>query len=173
MDTLLEELRQALEASVEGFSTEQMSWHPAEKWCAAEVLEHLYLTYTGTVKGFDRVLSTGRPLAGRASMKQRWRTLVVLGFDYLPEGRKAPKQTVPRGLPVEKVRSEVGLKLKEMDDIIARAVDRLGHGQLLDHPSLGPLTGAQWRKFHYLHGRHHIRQIVRLRDLAQDEATSC
>ena len=118
------------------------------------------LTYTGTVKGFDRVLNSGKPLAGRASMKQRWRTLLVLGFDYLPEGRKAPKQTVPRGLPVEKVRSEVGLKLKEMDDIIARAVDRLGHGQLLDHPILGPLTGAQWRKFHYIHGRHHIKQIV-------------
>jgi hypothetical protein len=173
MDTLLEELKQALEASVEGFSTEQMSWHPAEKWCAAEVLEHLYLTYTGTVKGFDRVLNSGKPLAGRSSLKQRWRKLFVLGFDYLPEGRKAPKQTVPRGLPVEKVRSEVGLKLKEMDDIIARAVDRLGRGQLLDHPSLGPLTGAQWRKFHYIHGRHHIEQIVRLRDLARAEATSC
>jgi hypothetical protein len=80
MDTLLAELKQALEASVEGFSTEQMSWHPAEKWCAAEVLEHLYLTYTGTVKGFDRVLNSGKPLAGRASMKQRWRKLFVLGF---------------------------------------------------------------------------------------------
>jgi hypothetical protein len=28
---------------------------------------------------------------------------------------------------------------------------------------LGPLTGAQWRKFHLVHGRHHARQIRQLR----------
>ena len=49
MDSLLEELKQALESAVKGMSDEQMSWHPADKWCAAEVLEHLYLTYAGTI----------------------------------------------------------------------------------------------------------------------------
>src|SRR3984885_3177322 len=110
MDTRLAELKQALEASVEGFSTEQMSWHPAEKWCAAEVLEHLYLTYTGTVKGFDRVLNSGKPLAGRAPLKQRWRSWLGLGSGYFPEGRKAPKQPVPRVLPFEQVRAGVWRK---------------------------------------------------------------
>jgi Protein of unknown function (DUF1569) len=163
MDTLLKELKEALESAIDGMSDEQMCWHPADKWCAAEVLEHLYLTYTGTVKGFERVLEAGKPMAARASMRQRVRKLVVLGFNHLPEGRKAPKNTVPRGLPAEKVRSEVGPKIAAMDEIIVQCEARFGRGQLLDHPILGPLTAAQWRKFHLIHGRHHANQIKRLR----------
>ncbi len=102
MDSRLKELKQAVESAVEGLSSEQMSWHPAAKWCAAEVLEHLYLTYTGTIKGFARVMEAGKPLATRASMKQRVRTLVVVGFQHMPEGRKAPAKTRPRGLPTER-----------------------------------------------------------------------
>jgi hypothetical protein len=164
MDSLLEELKRVLESAVEGLSSEQMSCHPAEKWCAAEVLEHLYLTYTGTIGGFEKVRDGGKPLAMRPSIRQRSRTLVVVGFGYLPSGRKAPKPTVPRGLPLEKVRSEVGLKIVAMDEIIAECEARFGRGvKLLDHPILGPLTGAQWRKFHLVHGRHHARQIRQLR----------
>jgi len=100
MDSILEELKRTLESELERMSSEQMIWHPAEKWCAAEVLEHLYLTYTGTIKGFEKVRDGGKPLAMPASIRQRTRTLVVLGFGYLPSGRKAPKPTVPRGLPV-------------------------------------------------------------------------
>jgi len=164
MDSLLEELKQALESAVNGMSEEQMKWHPAGKWCAAEVLEHLYLTYTGTVKGFERVLEAGQPLAAQASMRQRWRTLVVLGLSYLPSGRKAPQPTVPRGLPAENVRTDVGLKLVAMDEIIAQCEARFGRDKLLDHPILGPLTAAQWRKFHLIHGRHHMKQIKKLRE---------
>jgi hypothetical protein len=164
MDSLLEELKRVLESAVEGMSSRQMSRHPAEKWCAAEILEHLYLTYTGTIKGFERVRHGGKPLALRASMRQRCRTLVVLGFSYLPAGRKAPAVAKPRGVPAEKVRAEIGMKIAAMDEIIAECESRFGRGaKLLDHPVLGPLTGAQWRKFHLVHGRHHARQICRLR----------
>ncbi len=168
MDSLLEELRQALESTVEGMSNQQMSWHPAEKWSAAEVLEHLYLTYTGTIKGFERVLTAGKPVVGQASVKQRLRTLVVLRFNHLPNGRKAPKQTVPRGIDLETVRGEVVRKLDEMDGIIAQCEARFGHGKVLDHPILGPLTAAQWRKFHWIHGHHHVKQILKLRDQARE-----
>ena len=50
LDRRLEHLRDALLSAIEGMSDQQMSWHPEDKWCAAEVLEHLYLTYTGTIK---------------------------------------------------------------------------------------------------------------------------
>lgn len=164
MDSLLEELKQALELAIGRMSDGQMSWHPRDKWCAAEVLEHLYLTYTGTVKGCERVLEAGKPMAGRTSMRQHWRRLVVFSFNYLPEGRKAPKQTAPRGLPATKVRAEVAQKLELMDAMIAQCEARFGRGKLLDHPILGPLTGEQWRRFHWIHGRHHMRQIERLRE---------
>jgi hypothetical protein len=164
MDSRLEELKEALESAMEGTSSEQLLWHPADKWCAAEVLEHLYLTYTGTIKGFEKVMQAGKPLASLASMAQRWRTLVVVGFGHLPEGRKAPAVTQPKGLPAGTVRSEVGAKIVEMDGAIAQCEARFGEGTyLLDHPILGPLTGTQWRKFHVVHGRHHQKQLLRLR----------
>ena len=165
MDSHLKKLKQAVESAADGMSSEQLSWHPAEKWSAAEVLEHLYLTYTGTIKGFTRVMEAGKPLAGRASMRHRMRILVVLGFGYMPEGRKAPGNTVPKGLPVETVSRELGVKIAEMDAIIAQCEARFGSGSgLLDHPILGPLTAAQWRKFHLVHGRHHAKQIRGLRE---------
>ena len=80
MDSHLEKLRNALDVAVEGMSSEQLSWHPAGKWCAAEVLEHLYLSYTGTIKGFEKVMTGGKPLATRASMKNRVQTFVVVTF---------------------------------------------------------------------------------------------
>jgi hypothetical protein len=165
MDSRLKELKRAVESAVEGLTSEQLSWHPAAKWCAAEVLEHLYLTYTGTIKGFARVMQGGKPLAARASIKQRVRTLLVVGFKHMPEGRQAPETTRPRGLPAERVRNEVGAKIAEMDAIIAQCESRFGRRRrLLDHPILGPLTAGQWRKFHSVHGRHHVKQILRLRE---------
>ena len=165
MDPHLERLQQEIAAAVADLSAEQLSAHPPGKWCAAEVLEHLYLTYTGTIKGFERVVEAGKPLATSAqSWTQRGRTLVVLGLGYLPPGREAPPVARPQGLPPEKVLAEIEAKIAEMDDIIGRCEEKFGAGsKLLDHPILGPLTGAQWRKFHLVHGLHHVKQIRRLR----------
>lgn len=171
MNSLLEKLKQVLDSAQEGMSEQDMKWHPPGKWCAVEVLEHLYLSYTGTTKGFRRVLEAGKPLVERASLRQRLRTVVVLGFRYLPEGRTAPKTTVPRGLPLEKVKAELEPQLKVMDEVMAQCEARLGRGKVLDHPVLGPLSAAQWRKFHLIHGRHHARQIASLRQRAGREGS--
>jgi hypothetical protein len=164
MDSRLERLREDVLSAVHGMSAQQMRWHPEGKWCVAEVLEHLYLTYTGTIKAFERVLASTEPMASAASPKQRWQTFVVLNFNYLPDGRKAPKQTVPRGLAVETIRSEVEAKIGEMDAIISRCESRFSRAKVLDHPVLGPLSAAQWRKFHLVHGKHHVKQILKLRE---------
>jgi len=87
-----------------------------------------------------------------------------VGFGHMPEGRKAPENTRPRGLAAEQVRNEVGAKIGAMDAIVGQCEERFGRGvRLLDHPILGPLTATQWRKFHLVHGMHHQRQILRLR----------
>ena len=165
MGSRLQQLKEALGSAVEGMSSERLRWHPEGKWCAAEVLEHLYLTYTGTIKGFEKVMTNGKPLAARASMKNRVQTFVVVGLGHMPEGRKSPSNAVPKGLSVEKVRSEVGEKIVAMDAIIAQCESRFGRRvRLLDHPVLGPLTATQWRKFHLVHGWHHQKQLLKLRE---------
>ncbi len=150
----LDKLKQSLESAVEGMSSEQLSWHPPGKWCAVEVLEHLYLTYAGTIQGFERVMRKGKPLASPASVAQR-----------MPAGRKAPAMALPKGLPAEKVRNEIGAKIVAMDAIMAQCEARFGRRvQLLDHPILGPLSATQWRKLHLVHGQHHLKQLLRLRE---------
>jgi Protein of unknown function (DUF1569) len=165
MDRRLDKLKESLRSAVEGMSSEQLSWHPPGKWCAVELLEHLYLTYTGTIKGFERVLGKGKPLASRASVTQRALTFVVMGLGRMPAGRKAPAIVMPKGLPAEEVRSEIGAKIAAMDTIIGQCEARFGRRvPLLDHPILGPLNAKQWRKLHVVHGQHHLKQLLRLRE---------
>ena len=164
MDPHLGRLQQEIFSAVANISPEQLQQHRFDKWSISEILEHLYLTYTGTIKGFGRVIEAGKPLAAVPTWKQRMHALVVVGFGYLPSGREAPAVARPRGLPSEQVLSEVGSKISEMDEIMARCAANFGsRAKILDHPILGALSISQWRKFHLIHGRHHVKQIQRLR----------
>lgn len=165
MDPHLQRLQAEIAAAVAGLSPEQLRQHPPGKWCTTEILEHLYLTYTGTLKGFERVVQADKPLATTQTWRQRGQTLVVVQFGYLPSGREAPVVARPRGLAPEKVMAEIGQKISEMDNNLARCEEKFGsRRKLLDHPILGPLTATQWRKFHLAHGLHHLKQIRSLRE---------
>ncbi len=165
MDSHLTRLQKAIASATQGMTTADLTRHSDGKWSAAEVLEHLYLTYTGTSKAFERCLAAGRPLATTPTWKQRVDKVVVVTAGYMPGGRKAPAHASPKGMPAEKVAAEIGPKVAAMDALIAECETRYGSGvKLLDHPVLGPLTGSQWRKFHWVHGRHHVKQILRIRE---------
>jgi Protein of unknown function (DUF1569) len=167
MDRRLEKLQEEIASALHGMTPEQLRRHAPGKWSSAEVLEHLYLTYTGTIKGFERA-AAGRRFPSKPTWRQRARRFVVLSLGHMPRGREAPANTRPRGLALEKVVIEVGMKIAEMDEMIAGCEATLGRGRLLDHPILGPLTAAQWRKFHLVHGLHHVKQIRRLRGFWQE-----
>jgi hypothetical protein len=163
VNSILEEFRQDLLATISGMSGEQLRWHPEGKWCTGEILEHLCLTYTGTIKGLEKVMASGTSLVSPPSIGQRLRTLVVVGFGYMPEGRTAPERSRPKGMAAEHARSQIGEAMAQMDALITKCQSRFsGRVPLLSHPILGPLTAAQWRKFHVVHGRHHHKQIFRL-----------
>ena len=166
MDPVLERLQRTIQSVIRDLPAERLRSHPPGKWCIAEVLEHLYLTYTGTIKGCERVLQAGKPLARESKWTDRAKTFVVVNLGYLPSGREAPSTTRPKGLPTEKVMAEILPKIVEMDAVIAQCEQKCGTAKMLDHPLLGPLTGAEWRKFHLVHGSHHAKQIRRLRGIA-------
>src|SRR5260221_10591596 len=158
MDPRLEKLNQSLQSAVEGMSPEQWTWHPPGKWCAAEVLEHLYLTYTGTIKEFERVIGGGKPLASPATFAHRVRTFFVVGIGRMPSGLEAPAIVRPKGLSPETVRTEFADNLQAMDSIIAQCEARFGSGVvLLDHPIVGALSAAQCRKLLVVHGSHNLK----------------
>jgi len=164
MDFYLARLQDAIASSINGTDEPALPMQTEGKWSAPQILEHLYLTYTGTIKGFERFLEEGKPAARVPTWRDRIRSCVVVRLGHMPKGRKAPKNSTPRGLPPEQVRAEIVGKIAVMDAIITRAEERYGaQTRLLDHPILGPLRGQEWRKFHWVHGMHHLRQIDKLR----------
>jgi hypothetical protein len=160
----LGKLQSAVALAMDGLSSDQLSWHPPGKWCATEVLEHLYLTYSGTIKGCDRVLAAGKVHPTAATWWQRVAKIVVIGFGHMPSGRESPERAKPRGLAKEVVLAEIVPKIAEMDESLSRCAQKFGTGPLLDHPIIGPLTAAEWKIFHFVHGMHHVKQIHRLRE---------
>jgi len=171
MDFYLQRLQNAIGAVTSGMTLDMLARRPEpDKWSAAEVLEHLYLTYTGTIRGFENCLAAGKPLAGARNWKDLARTSVVVGLGYLPGGRKSPKNAEPRGIPCDRVLAELDEKIVAMDAVIAKAEEKFGSQvPLLDHPILGPLRAGQWRKFHWVHGRHHLKRLERLRGAASHQ----
>jgi len=164
MDFYLQRLQDVITSAIAGMKSDDLIRHPEGKWCAAEILEHLYLTYAGTIKGFERCLNVGTPMATAPTFKQRLSALVVTGLGYMPEGRKSPKAVIPRGALPEKIGGEIAPQIAAMDELIQRCEERFGRDtRLVDHPIIGPLTARQWRKFHWVHGRHHAKQILRLK----------
>lgn len=164
MDTYLQRLRDAITSATVGMNADDLTWHPDGKWSTAQVLEHLYLSYSGTVKGFERCLEAGKPLARAPVLKDHMRTFVVTGLGHLPTGRQAPERTRPRGMAVDEITRGIAPQILAMDEVIAQCEARFGKRTLLvDHPVLGPLTARQWRKFHWIHGCHHLKQIKKLR----------
>jgi Protein of unknown function (DUF1569) len=171
MDSHLEQLQQAIASATRGMSRQELirhpdsypKGHPRGKWSAAEVLEHLYLTYTGTIKGLERCLQTGKPLASPITLKQRARITLVIKLGFLPKGKKAPERSTPRGMSPDKVTAEIGSQIATMGELLAQCEARYGaRTRVLNHPILGPLTAQQWRKFHWVHGWHHVKQISKL-----------
>jgi hypothetical protein len=93
----LKDLEKALLAAVRGMSLDELKRNREGKWSAAQILEHLCLTYQGTIKAFERCLQAEKPLGGNPTLKQRVSIAAVTRWGYLPEGRSAPERTVPRG----------------------------------------------------------------------------
>jgi hypothetical protein len=164
MHTNLEELRAAIAEAIRGMTPDDLSRHPEGKWCAAEILDHLNLTYIGTAKNLERCLRSGQTFASSDRSTKRWQRLVVTGLGIFPPGRKSPERALPRGTPPEQVTAEILQNLARMEEIIRACEARFGGTKpVADHPVLGPLTVNEWRKFHLVHGKHHAKQILRLK----------
>jgi len=131
------------------------------KWSPLQVLEHLVLSYTATTKGLLRAMEAGRPQRAKRTLTHRMSGVYVLVLGRFPSGIEAPRQIVPgAGLGSDPMR-RFNDALVAMDASLTDSERRFGsRTRVLPHPILGPLTAQQWRRFHQVHGRHHLKQIV-------------
>jgi len=160
MPSDLERLQRELEDTVADLTENSTAQTPSGNWNPAQILEHLFLTYKNTNRGLAKCLEKGTPLATSATLKHRLGTLLVVNLGYMPKGAKAPERAVPRGMPLEELRSTILAEIQKMESGFDDCERRFGATtKIMDHPLLGPLTASQWRKFHLVHGRHHAQQI--------------
>jgi hypothetical protein len=148
-----------------GMTEEQFRWHPEGKWSAAQILDHLSKTYKGTVIGFERAIATNRSLATRSKgLQPRFARFLLLRLGYFPPGRKSPERVLPgRDCPGEHTRITLLGELSKLIQAHAKVEKAFSRVKVADHPVLGPLTPGQWSRFHYVHARHHMKQIAKLR----------
>jgi hypothetical protein len=160
MNSYLERLRRELEEATGNATASELGRAPEGKWSPAQILEHLLLTYKSTHRGLEKCLEHGASLATPATMKDRFATLLVVNLGHIPNGRRAPERAMPQGMPAEEVQQAFVPAIEKMAATLDDCERRFGsRTKIMDHPFLGPLTANEWRKFHWVHGRHHARQI--------------
>ncbi len=171
MDRDFETLRDELQRSLGGLDDQQTQLRPngdAARWSIQQIVGHLLLTYAATEAAMDARIEKGSPTKAKPMLAQRIGQFTLIRLEYFPRGRKAPERvTAASDLPPV----PGGTLIAEVDDAITKLDRRVDAAEKIfgpkrravSHMVLGPLNVAQWRRFHLIHGRHHIKQIVAIR----------
>jgi hypothetical protein len=171
MNQELETLRDELELVLGGLDAQQTQLRPGgdpARWSIQQTVEHLLLTYAATERAMDARILKASATKARASFVQRCGQVVVIRAGLFPRGRKAPEMVtpaqdgapVPSGILIERV--EVALKCMDMKITAGEKIFGTDF-RAISHAVMGPLSIGQWRRFHLVHGRHHMKQIKRVR----------
>jgi hypothetical protein len=165
MSPVLEATLKDIDRATEGMTEEQLAWHPPEKWSTGDIMEHLSLAFAGTIKGMQIALEKNSARKREPTLKERLRVLMIIELGRFPRGRKTPEMVKPRGMHVREALNSIRRNLIAMDELLTACEKRFGSKTRLSaHPIFGPITARQWRRFHSIHTRHHMRQVWALRE---------
>jgi len=171
MSRHLEVLRDELARALHGLDEHQTQLRPANdsaRWSVQQIVGHLRLTYVATIEAMDARIAKASPTKSKPSAIQYVVQFTLIRIGYFPRGRKAPARVTAAADEIAISGSElfqgIDTALSAMEERIERAAAIFGsHRRVISHMALGPLSINQWRKFHLIHGRHHIRQIMAIR----------
>jgi hypothetical protein len=156
----LEACRDGLRRALAGVSPVDAEIAPHGQWSIANIIEHLDLTYTRNAAGLERRLGKGDAPERRRTLRQSAIRTLIVTLGYFPPGRTAPTMVVPQGRPFTDVASQLDDHLEELDRCLSEGERVFGATRaVLDHPVIGPFSVADWRRFHWVHTRHHLKQI--------------
>jgi hypothetical protein len=164
MHRTLEQCRAGLRRELAGLTAAEAEFSPDGRWSIAGIIEHLDLSYTGTTAALVRRLEKGTPLE-RRPMTLRHRLgrfrLLRLGAIAFPGGRQAPDGIVPRGRRFAELSAVIEPHLLILDQRLKQAALAFGsRAPIANHPFLGPCSVSDWRRFHWQHTRHHLKQVA-------------
>jgi hypothetical protein len=168
MHAVLERVVSQISDEVLSLDAETTQLHPkdlAYKWNAQQVVEHLVLGYRLTSGALETRLNKGRPSRNQTRTYLQWcLQVMILSFGKLPQGVPALDETVPvAGLFAALDGRQLGDLLRQEIDVMDKRFDacrrKFGMERVAVHPFLGPLRVDQWRRFHVVHGLHHLTQL--------------
>ncbi len=145
-------------------------WHkaPKGKWTIAQIVAHL-------AKGTDLSSAVLQERANKTGMRRRstpgqavLRHLLLMVGKF-PPGMKSPERTRPDEKPdVDLVSAQYRMAIERLGTFTETWPEERQTEVFVQHPVLGDLNLKEWVRFHYVHARHHARQIrSRLRYIAR------
>ena len=142
-----------------GIGDDEWQKAPRGKWSPAQIVAHLAM-------GIDRSSSVFAQRANKQGMLRRSNPgqailrHLLLGFGTFPPGRRAPEATRPPERPdPELVSAQFRMGVDRFATLLDTWPKDRQVGVFVQHPLLGDLNLPEWIRFHYVHCRHHARQI--------------
>ncbi len=162
MDQYITKAMGLIDDCTRGLSEEALAAAPPGRWSSAQVLEHLARAFGGSAKYLEHQLASGSIIEMRPlTFADRIKVFAVTVVGYFPEGRPAPAGTIPGEHPEGLATVAKTLENLERVGRIAEETEKKWGGRTLvfPHPVLGPLTAPQLCRFHFVHTRHHMKQV--------------
>jgi Protein of unknown function (DUF1569) len=168
MHAVLERVVSQLSCEVLSLDAETTQLHPnglAYKWNAQQVVEHLVLGYRQTSSALQTRLSKGRLSRNQTRTWLQWSLqLMILSFGRLARGVPALDETMPvagrfAAMDGQQLGDLLRQEIDNMDELFDACRRKFGMDRVAVHPFLGPLRVDQWRRFHVVHGLHHVTQL--------------
>jgi hypothetical protein len=168
MHAVLERVVNQISGEVRHLDADATQVHPkglVYKWNAQQVVEHLVLGYRLTTEALETRLKKGRLSHKQGRTYLQWTLqMMILTFGAMPHGVPALDETMPKpGRSVAMSGRELSdllrSEIEAMDSVLDACRRRFGIERVGIHPFLGPLRVDQWRRFHAVHGHHHLTQL--------------
>ncbi|HXP10727.1 MAG TPA: DUF1569 domain-containing protein [Acidobacteriaceae bacterium] len=168
MHAVLERVVCQIENEVGGLDAETAQLHPKDLpyiWNAQQVIEHLVLSYRVTNATLQSRLNKGRLSRHRKRTWLQWLLqLMILTFGDMPKGVPAAEETTPvpdlfASLDGRQLADLLRKEISLMDSLLDQCRRKFGMERVAVHPLLGALRVDQWRRYHVVHGYHHLEQL--------------
>ena len=160
------ELAKAL-ADLDPVQTQAAPVDQPDKWSIQQITEHLLGTYRSTITALQARVEKRSATRSKPTIRQRIGQFFVISLGRFPYGRVAPSAVSPSCPSTirsgEDLAQKVSVELTRLDQLTARGEHLFGDRRAVAHIILGPLSMQQWRRFHLIHGLHHLKQIRAIR----------
>jgi hypothetical protein len=165
----IDRTRARLVSAVEGLSDGQQTFTPAaDRWSAAELVEHLSMVEGNVVRLLGKLLDKAEESAGGAARDAAAAFEPVSIEEFVERSRsvkfEAPERIRPTGLPLADSLARLGETRAALHALRPRIERADGRAHRFPHPAWGPLDLYQWLLFVGAHEDRHLAQLEALKE---------